>query len=158
MKAVAETLGVARSSLAERQAKSARPRGPYRKPEDEALLPTIREIVDARPSYGYRRITALVNRVLRSQGKPVVNAKRVLRIMRANGLTLAPHTALRPGRTHDGVVVALRSNVRWCSDHLELHCRDRSIVRVLFAIDAATARLSPGQPPRAASQGRWCAT
>ena len=51
MKAVAETLGVARSSLAERQAKSARPRGPYRKPEDEALLPTIREIVDARPSY-----------------------------------------------------------------------------------------------------------
>ena len=136
MKAVAETLGVARSSLAERQAKSARPRGPYRKPEDEALLPTIREIVDARPSYGYRRITALVNRVLRSQGKPVVNAKRVLRIMRANGLTLAPHTALRPGRTHDGVVVALRSNVRWCSDHLELHCRDHSIVRVLFAIDA----------------------
>ena len=33
-------------------------------------------------------------------------------------------------------MVALRSNVRWCSDHLELHCRDRSIVRVLFAIDA----------------------
>jgi putative transposase len=136
MKAVADTLSVARSNLAERQTKSARPRGPYRKPEDEALLPTIREIVDARPSYGYRRITALVNRVLRSQGKPVVNAKRVLRIMRANGLTLAPHTALRPGRTHEGVVVALRSNVRWCSDHLELHCRDRSIVRVLFAIDA----------------------
>ena len=136
MKAVADTLGVARSNLAERQAKPARPRGPYRKPEDEALLPTIREIVDARPSYGYRRITALVNRLLRSQGKPVVNAKRVLRIMRANALTLAPHTALRPGRTHEGVVVALRSNVRWCSDHLELHCRDSSIVRVLFAIDA----------------------
>ena len=136
MKAVADTLGIARSNLAERRAKPARPRGPYRKPEDEALLPTIREIVDVRPSYGYRRITALVNRVLRSQGKPVVNAKRVLRIMRANGLTLAPHTALRPGRTHDGVVVALRSNVRWCSDHLELHCRDRSTVRVLFAIDA----------------------
>ena len=32
--------------------------------------------------------------------------------------------------------MALRSNVRWCSDHLELHCRDGSIVRVLFAIDA----------------------
>jgi transposase InsO family protein len=39
-------------------------------------------------------------------------------------------------RTHDGVVVALRSNVRWCSDHLELHPRDGSVVRVLFAIDA----------------------
>ena len=46
------------------------------------------------------------------------------------------HTGERVGRTHDGVVVALRSNVRWCSDHLELHCRDGSIVRVLFAIDA----------------------
>ncbi len=44
----------------------------------------------------------------------------MLRILRANGLTLAPHTARRPGRTHDGTVVALRSNVRWCSDHLEL--------------------------------------
>ncbi len=41
-----------------------------------------------------------------------------------------------PGRTHDGVVVAMRSNVRWCSDHLELHCRNGDIVRVLFVIDA----------------------
>jgi putative transposase len=89
-----------------------------------------------RPSYGYRRVTALVNRVLRSHGEPVVNAKRVLRILQGNGLTLAPHTARRPGRTHDGVVVALRSNVRWCSDHLELHCRNGAIVRGLFAIDA----------------------
>ncbi|MDR7040374.1 transposase InsO family protein [Methylobacterium sp. BE186] len=136
MKAVADTLGVARSHLTERQSHSSRPRGPYRKPEDALLLPTIRAIVDARPSYGYRRVTALVNRVLRSRGEPVINAKRVLRILRANGLTLAPHTARRPGRTHDGVVVALHSNVRWCSDHLELRCRDGAVVRVLFAIDA----------------------
>ena len=136
MKAVADTLGVARSNLIERRAKLARPRGPYRKPEDATLLPAIREIVDARPTYGYRRVTALVNRMLRARGEPTVNAKRVLRIMRVNGLTLAPHTALRPGRTHDGAVVALRSNVRWCSDHLELHPRDGSVVRVLFAIDA----------------------
>lgn len=26
--------------------------------------------------------------------------------------------------------------MRWCSDHLELHPRDGSVVRVLFAIDA----------------------
>ncbi|MER2265081.1 IS3 family transposase [Methylobacterium oxalidis] len=136
VKAVADTLGVARSHLAERLSHSSRPRGPYRKPEDALLLPTIRAIVDARPSYGYRRVTALVNRVLRSRGEPVINAKRVLRILRANGLTLAPHTAHCPGRTHDGVVVALRSNIRWCSDHFELRCRDGAVVRVLFAIDA----------------------
>ena len=136
MKAVSDALGVARSNLAERRTRLARPRGPYRKPEDAALLPTIREIVDARPTYGYRRITALVNRIRRARSEPTINSKRVLRIMRVNGLTLAPHTALRPGRTHDGLVVALRSNVRWCSDHLELHPRDGSVVRVLFAIDA----------------------
>jgi putative transposase len=136
MKAVADTLGVARSNLAERLVRPARPRGPYRKPEDAALLPTIRKIVDERPTYGYRRVRALVNRTRRAEGKPVVNAKRVLRILQVNGLTLAPHTALRPGRTHDGAVVALRSNVRWCSDHLELHPRDGGVVRVLFAIDA----------------------
>lgn len=59
-----------------------------------------------------------------------------MRLLRANGLTLALHTARRPGRTHDGTVVALRSNVRWCSDHLELRCRDGAVVRVLFAIHA----------------------
>jgi hypothetical protein len=109
VKAIADTLGVARSNLIERRAKPAQPRGPYRKQEDAALLPIIRQIVDERPSYGYRRITALLNRALRAKGEPAVNAKRVLRIMRLNGLTLAPHTALPPGRTHDGVVVALRS-------------------------------------------------
>lgn len=56
--------------------------------------------------------------------------------MRQHHLTLQRHTALRPGRTHDGVVVALRSNVRWCSDHLEIHARDGQVVRVLFVIDA----------------------
>src|SRR5262249_11488260 len=25
---------------------------------------------------------------------------------------------------HDGVVIALRSNIRWCSDHFELACRN----------------------------------
>ena len=140
MKAVAETLGVARSSLVARRRMAKPVRGLYRKAEDAALLPAIRSVVDARPSYGYRRVTALVNRLRRSEGVPVVNAKRVLRIMKAHGLTLAAHTALRPGRTHDGVVIALRSNVRWCSDHLELHCRDGAVVRALFAIDASTAR------------------
>src|SRR5215217_7885843 len=135
MKAIADTLGVSRANLIERPSRAPR-RRPYRKPEDSTLLPVIRRLVDERPTYGYRRLTALLNRLLRTEGKPTINGKRVLRILQVNGLTLERHTALRPGRTHDGVVVALRSNVRWCSDHLELHCRDGSIVRVLFAIDA----------------------
>src|SRR5437660_985470 len=38
-------MGVARSHLAERLSRPAQPRGPYRKPEDALLLPTIRAIV-----------------------------------------------------------------------------------------------------------------
>ncbi len=136
MKTVAETLGVARSNLLERRAGITRQGGRYRKDEDTALLPLIRAIVDERPTYGYRRVWALLNRQLRGVGKPKVNAKRVLRIMQIERLTLERHTARRPGRTYDGAVVALRSNIRWCSDHLEIHARNREVVRVLFVIDA----------------------
>ena len=48
------------------------------KAEDAALLPLIRSVMDERLTYGYRRVTALVNRKLRLDGKPSVNAKRVL--------------------------------------------------------------------------------
>jgi putative transposase len=33
-------------------------------------------------------------------------------------------------------VIALRLNIRWCSDHFELGCCNGEIVRVLFAVDA----------------------
>ena len=136
MKAVADTLAVARSNLIERVSRRAKSRRPYRKAGDDELLALIRRLVDERPTYGYRRIRRLINRQRKANGKPPVNGKRVLRIMQANKLTLERHTGCRPGRTHDGVVIALRSNIRWCSDHFELACRNGEIVRVLFAIDA----------------------
>ena len=131
-----DTLAVARSNLIERMSRRAKSRRPYRKAGDDELLALIRRLVDERPSYGYRRIRRLINRQRKADGKPPVNGKRVLRIMQANKLTLERHTGRRPGRTHDGVVIALRSNIRWCSDHFELACRNGEIVRVLFAIEA----------------------
>lgn len=136
MKTVADTLGVARSNLVAQVRKERPPRSSYRKAEDAAVLPLVRRLVDERPSYGYRRITALLNREKRRNGQKPINRKRVLRIMQAHALTLERYTARRPGRTHEGVVIALRPNVRWCSDHFELHCRNGDIVRVLFVIDA----------------------
>ena len=136
MKAVAYTLAVARSNLVERMARPTKPRRSYRKAADEPLLVLIRRLVDGRPTYGYRRITRLVHRQQKAEGKPTINAKRVLRIMQVNKLTLERHTGRRPGRTHDGVVIALRSNIRWCSDHFELACRNGELLRVLFTIDA----------------------
>ena len=135
MKAVADTLAVARSNLIERVNRRAKSRRPYRKAGDNELLALIRRLVDERPTYGYRRIGRLINRQRKANGKPPVNPGTCW-IMQANKLTLERHTGRRPGRTHDGVVIALRSNIRWCSDHFELACRNGEIVRALFAIDA----------------------
>ena len=84
MKAVAETLGVARSNLIERLQGRSRPRQGYHKAEDADLVPRIMTLVAARPTYGYRRITALLNRQLRSDGAAAVNHKRVYRIMKVS--------------------------------------------------------------------------
>lgn len=91
MSVIARTLGVSRSNLIERARKPAKPRGPYRKADDVALLAELRPIIDQRPTYGYRRVTALLNGQRRKEDKPTVNTKRVLRVMQQNGLTLQTH-------------------------------------------------------------------
>jgi putative transposase len=133
---ITETLGVSRSNLLDRRSGRARPRGCYRKPEDDGLLPLIRRFVDERPTYGYRRIAALVNRDLAARGQPVVNRKRVHRIMQQAALLLEPQTGRREGRVHDGKVMVMRSNLRWCSDGLEFACWNGEVIRMAFIIDA----------------------
>jgi transposase InsO family protein len=136
MKRVAESLGVSRSNLVGRNQGRTAPRGPYLKADDAALLPLIRRFVDERSTYGYRRIAALVNRELARQGLPPANRKRVHRIMHRHSLLLERHTGRREGRVHDGKVMVMRSNLRWCSDGLEFTCWNGEIVRLAFIIDA----------------------
>ena len=136
MKTVADTLGVSRSNLHDRVRKPERSRSAYTKAGDEELLPAIRRVVDARPTYGYRRIAALLNRALAAESKPSANHKRVYRIMKRHGLLLARHSGRRSGRVHDGKVVVMCSNLRWCSDAFEINCWNGDIVRIVFAIDA----------------------
>ncbi|WFP90749.1 IS3 family transposase [Ensifer adhaerens] len=136
MKAVAEALHVSRSNLSERLKGKSKPRGPYLKADDAELLPAIRKLVDARPTYGYRRIAALLNRQRRAADQPVVNRKRVHRIMANHAMILEKHTAVRKGRVHDGKVMVMRSNLRWCSDGLEFTCWNGEVVRLAFIIDA----------------------
>lgn len=135
MKAVADTLGVARSNLVEQLKAEGRSRGPYRREGDDGLLAEIRAVTDERPTYGYRRVAALLNRARRATGDPLVNRKRVLRLMRRASLTLQPHTGRRAVRAHEGSVVALASNQRWASDGFEVSCWNGEVVRVAFAID-----------------------
>ena len=136
MSRVAEALEVSRSQLHARASGASRPRGPYHKAEDAELLPAIRRIVDERPTYGHRRIAALLNRERRAAGLPAVNRKRVLRILGQQGLTLERSTGRCQGRVHDGKVAVMASNLRWCSDVLEIACWNGEIVRVAFLIDA----------------------
>jgi putative transposase len=121
MKAVADTLTVARSNLIERAARPTQPRRCYRKAGDEPLLVLIRRFVDERPTYGYRRITRLVNRQQKAEGKPTINAKRVLRIMQVNKLTLERHWP--PARAHPR------------------RCRDRSALEYPLVLRSFRARL-----------------
>ncbi|WP_312409780.1 IS3 family transposase [Shinella sp.] len=67
---------------------------------------------------------------------PVVNRKRVHRIMANHVMTLEKHTAVRIGRFHNGKVMVIRSNLRWCSDGLEFTCWNGEVVRLAFIIDA----------------------
>lgn len=136
MKTVADIMGVSRSNLIERLKGRSKPRGPYRKAEDANLLPAIRRLVDQRPTYGNRRIAALLNRERRAADQPVVNAKRVHRITSNHAMLLEKHTAVRKGRIYDGKVMVMRSNLRWCSDGLESACRNGKVIRLAFVIDA----------------------
>ena len=136
MSRVAEVLEVRRSQLHARASGAARARGVYIKAEDAALLPAIRRLVDQRPTYGYRRLTALLNRERRGLGLEPVNRKRVLRILGQHGLTLERSTGRREGRVHDGKVAVMASNIRWCSDALEIGCWNGERVRIAFIIDA----------------------
>ena len=136
MKRIAETLGVARSNLIERAAGKRPKRGPQTRAGDAELTCDIRRLVDARPSYGYRRIAALLKRERRAAGLYPVNAKRVYRLMKKNGLLLARHIGRRIPRVHDGTIMTSCSNERWCSDALEFTCWNGEIVRVAFALDS----------------------
>ena len=122
MKTVAHTLGVSRSNLIDRMKGNSRSRGRYRKADDADITTQVRRIVDQRPTYGYRRITGILNKHRTLAGLGPVNHKRVYRIMAMQGWLLERWTANRPGRVHDGKVIVMRSNLRWCSDAFEITC------------------------------------
>lgn len=132
MKAITDTLDVARSHQYEKK----KARTHYARPGDEQYLARIKMITDNRPTYGYRRTTALVNRALEEQGKARVNHKRIYRLMKLHHLLLERHTG-RPLRIHNGTIITLASNMRWCSDGFEIPCDTGAKVRVIFALDCA---------------------
>jgi transposase InsO family protein len=132
---VAEALEVSRSQLSARLSGQRKPRSTYSKVGDADLLAPLRSLVDDRPTYGYRRIGALMNRERLKNGQPRLNHKRIYRLMSQNGMLLQRYTGKPPGRAHDGKIVTIRPNLRWTSDGFEIACWDGQVVRVAFALD-----------------------
>ena len=97
-------------------------------------MPIIEETVNNRPSYAYRRDTVLLNKALKIQGKSKVNHKRVYRVMKQHHLLL-PSYDKKPTRNHDGKVITLRSNTRWCTDTFAVQYYNGDRLHVAFAMD-----------------------
>ncbi|WP_225519982.1 IS3 family transposase [Escherichia coli] len=104
--------------------------------DDMDVLLRIHHVIGELPTYGYRRVWALLRRQAELDGMPAINAKRVYRIMRQNALLLERKTAVPPSkRAHTGKVAVKESNQRWCSDGFEFRCDNGEKLRVTFALD-----------------------
>jgi len=134
VKAVADVIGVARSNLVE-QMKS-RPRQRVGRPPAPAddLVAEIKAVIANLPTYGYRRVHAILRRRALAKGRPPPNHKRVYRVMREHSLLLQRHAG-GAERRHDGRIAVAQSDLRWCSDAFEISCENGERVRVAFALD-----------------------
>ncbi len=134
MKTVAEVIGVSRSNLIERLQE--RPKTRIGRPPlpDNELVASIKAVIAALPTYGYRRVNAILKRQALAAGRKPSNHKRVYRVMKVHGLLLNRH-ASGAERRHDGRIAVDERNRRWCSDGFEIGCDNGEKVRVAFALD-----------------------
>ncbi|HCL5274368.1 TPA: IS3 family transposase [Salmonella enterica] len=136
--AVSQSLGVSRAQLSVRIHRCPEWRdGRTRRPtHDDELLERILRLIADVPTYGYRRVWALLRRESEAEGLEAVNAKRVYRVMRDNQLLLGRKPAQAVSRrAHKGKVAVKESNRRWCSDGFEFRCDNGEKLRVTFAMD-----------------------
>lgn len=108
--------------------------GCYVKEEDSDFLPQIKAIIKQRPSYGYKRVTAILNKQREALKLPRVNKKRIYRIMKICGLLL-PKNVQKRVHESTGKIMTLYSNTRWCSDGMEIRCFNGEKVYIAFVLD-----------------------
>lgn len=84
MKTVAKVVGVARSTLIERlQGRPKRRIGRPPMPDDD-LVAAIKAVIAELPTYGYRRVHAILKRQALAEGRQPPNHKRARRWSRAS--------------------------------------------------------------------------
>jgi putative transposase len=134
MKTVAEVIGVSRSNLIERMRERAKKRIGRPPLPDDKLVAEIKAVIAELPTYGYRRVHAILKRQALAAGLKPPNHKRVYRVMKAHDLLLDRHAG-GVERRHDGRIAVDARNRRWCSDGFEIGCDNGERVRVAFALD-----------------------
>ncbi|RZJ77012.1 MAG: hypothetical protein EOO45_00155 [Flavobacterium sp.] len=132
-KSICSALGISRASVYKSEKVTSM--AFYRKADDDLYLPLIRKVIEKRPSYGYKRLTALVNGILKAEGKDTVNRKRMYRLMKIHGLILPRSGDRRVNHEGTGQVMTLHFNTRWCSDDFEIECWNGEKVFVAFSFD-----------------------
>lgn len=139
------SIGVSRAQLSIRVHRLSDWQDHRRQPrfDDNAVLSRINTAVASLPAYGYRRVWALLRRESERDGKPVVNAKRVYRIMNTHHLLLERKPADKHRkRAHKRRVAVAESNRPWCSDGFEFRCDNGEKLRVTFAQDCCDQEIT----------------
>ena len=101
-------------------------------PDDAALVTEIQHLADQHPRYGYRRISALVNRTQR------VNQKRIRRLWRQQQLQVRRVARKRPRRQRSERVQAAYPGHIWAYDFVEDALVDGTVLRILTVMDEFT--------------------
>ena len=101
------------------------------RPDEEALLADITQLVQQHPRYGYRRIHALLRR------KRTINRKRVHRLWKRARLQVK-RTVRRPRRNRPPPQSAAYPNHVWAYDFVEDRALDGSVLRILTVMDEFT--------------------
>ena len=81
------------------------------RPDDE-LVAQIKAVIAELPTYGYRRVHAILKRRALAAGLKPANHKRVYRVMKVHGLLLDRHAG-GVERRHDGRIAVDERNRRW---------------------------------------------
>lgn len=116
---ICKEVGISRSALYWKPQKKERKR--YSKAEDKNIVDEIQAVVKLRPTYGYKRVTAMINKDRAKNGLTRVNRKRIYRVMDINGLIFKKEVQ-KKDHEPTGKIITLHSNTRWCSDGFEIHC------------------------------------
>lgn len=106
----------------------------YQKSKAQLVLEEIKTVLSIRATFGYRRVTTMVNRQRALKGRNNINRKHLQRITRINGLTL-PQTMPHERRPHTGLVMTFSPNIHLCSDGMEIRCFNGDKVFLAFALD-----------------------